>query len=820
MASTTTTTTRATATTALSSDCSIASDALQHLKLSRSSCCNVSSGIICNAAGTRIIALNVTGNGIVSPLIARLTSLRNLTLTANESLDINSAVESIIPPEFGNLTNLVHLELTGQKLTGMIPIQIGNLRNLTTLILRMNNLNSGVPLQIWNLPHLRVLDLSSNILSGLLFPSGINSSTLEYIDLSYNELSAQSPTLLTATYLNGTIPPEISNFRKLERINFFGTNLEGVLTPAIGEDGLRHSELGASNLVGPIPASLGNITTLTSLGIIPMELGNLQSLEILDLSSNQNLTGAIPDGIGNLRNLRQLSLQLNSLSGNIPVTFENLVNLTILGLQGNPIFGFIPPQLGRLSRLEKLTMSDCDLTGPIPEELGQLTNLTTLELQNNRLEGQIPSTFGNLSKATIINLSDNQLTSFTALPYLPQLSILLLGRNQMMGQLPPLHLPNLITFDISDNKLNGGIPEFMDMMSLETLNLARNNLTGFIPHHLQNLTSLIDFYLARNNLNGTLPGSLARSRSLNIIDVRSNQLSGHIPKEFNESTSLEVVLADGNYFSGTVPEWIETEEWGVGKRSSDISNNCFQQDDFTDLSMYNKTTQKPDSSCTLFQPSPLYPTTTSPNVLPITLSVVLSLLLLASLSIAYIIHKRRPHPTIPNAAGGASEITVKDHLVAAAGKRVDELGTSTVFEKDGSSAAIIEDEPSDSYVTPLKDTLETVGRCEQGSGWLLNSHEDRRISMDERPVKRVSQWTCDDVLEWLRISGFVPSVIQTFKTHEIDGYQLLMLSEQQMEDMGVVTGTTRGMVMFAVERLRFLQRPVSDGRLSLSSRAV
>ncbi len=75
-----------------------------------------------------------------------------------------------------------------------------------------------------------------------------------------------------------------------------------------------------NNLTGEIPKELGNLKSLTWLGLshnnltgeIPKELGNLKSLILLDLSNNE-LTGEIPKELGNLKSLTSLYLSYNNL---------------------------------------------------------------------------------------------------------------------------------------------------------------------------------------------------------------------------------------------------------------------------------------------------------------------------------------------------------------------------------------------------------------------------------------------------------------------------------------------------------------------------
>ena len=101
-------------------------------------------------------------------------------------------------------------------------------------------------------------------------------------------------------------------------------------------------ELDRKDLTGEVPPELGNLANLQWLsladnnltGEIPPELGNLANLEWLDLSEN-DLTGEIPPELGNLANLERLSLSSNQLTGGIPPELGGFASLRELNLAGN-----------------------------------------------------------------------------------------------------------------------------------------------------------------------------------------------------------------------------------------------------------------------------------------------------------------------------------------------------------------------------------------------------------------------------------------------------------------------------------------------------
>ncbi|HMT69470.1 MAG TPA: gliding motility-associated C-terminal domain-containing protein [Saprospiraceae bacterium] len=150
---------------------------------------------------------------------------------------------------------------------------------------------------------------------------------------------------------------------------------------------------GGNNLIGQLPSSLVNLSSLENLfltrnplgGIIPPEFGDFANLRILLLQWN-NFSGSIPDNLGNCNSLTDLWIVGNpALTGQIPSSLGNLTNLNQIGLAANNLSGEIPASLGNLT-VNLLWLQQNNLSGCIPEELQNLcTTVTNGNISNNPL---------------------------------------------------------------------------------------------------------------------------------------------------------------------------------------------------------------------------------------------------------------------------------------------------------------------------------------------------------------------------------------------------------------------------------------------------
>ncbi|XP_057983364.1 receptor-like protein 7 [Malania oleifera] len=312
----------------------------------------------------------------------------NLTLVFFFSLSSNN-LTGTIPPSVCNATSLKVLDLSNNSLSGAIPLCLIELSaNLGVLNLRRNKLWGTIPENFQANCQLQTLDLNGNLLQGQLPKSLANCTTLEVLNLGNNKIKDAFPCwlknvsslrvlILRANNFYGNIRCRGSHnsWPKLQIIDLASNNFSGALFPKwflswkamifykdevqselnhlrfeILELNKLYYQDAVSVTVKGLEMELVKILTVfTSIdlsnnsfqGPIPETIGNLTSLYVLNLSHNA-LTEEIPASLGNLKQLESLDLSQNRLTGEIPIQLASLTFLSFLNLSYNRLMGAIP----------------------------------------------------------------------------------------------------------------------------------------------------------------------------------------------------------------------------------------------------------------------------------------------------------------------------------------------------------------------------------------------------------------------------------------------------------------------------------------------
>ncbi|ESW19974.1 hypothetical protein PHAVU_006G170500 [Phaseolus vulgaris] len=133
-----------------------------------------------------------------------------------------------------------------------------------------------------------------------------------------------------------------------------------------------------------------------------------------------------------------------------------------------------------------------------------------------------------------------------------------LKRLSLPGTLPPqlAKLPFLREVDFAYNCFTGSIPEEWASMKLTSISLLVNRLSGEIPKHLGNFTSLTYLMLEGNQFSGAVPPELGKLINLQTLVLSSNQLTGNLPLTFAGLQNLTDFRINDNNFTGTIPSFI------------------------------------------------------------------------------------------------------------------------------------------------------------------------------------------------------------------------------------------------------------------------
>ncbi|KAK3423947.1 hypothetical protein EUGRSUZ_F00704 [Eucalyptus grandis] len=347
--------------------------------------------------------------GTIPSEISRLskldTSLRQCGISTNSNfcgllgIALVGFFSRNMPSCFDNITNLILLDLSGNKLQGPLPQSLVKCMNLSILVLILvisnNNFIGRWPMEFFSNTLSAIIDLSSNNnnMTGKIPSSICNFTKLEIIDLSNNGLTGSLPRCLTnfstvlsvlnlqMNYLEGTILQSFSSRSSLTTLDFSQNHFEGTL---------------------------------------PRSLVKCSHMEVLDLSDNQ-IEDTFPRWLGTLPGLRVLILRSNNLKGllNIPRGEHLFLKLHILDISNNnfssPLSANLIMSLRAilvkiLTFLTIIDLSHNSFQGQIPEVIGHLHSLVGLNLSHNHLTGSIPLTLGNLTNLGWLDLSSNKLS--------------------------------------------------------------------------------------------------------------------------------------------------------------------------------------------------------------------------------------------------------------------------------------------------------------------------------------------------------------------------------------------------------------------------
>eukprot|EP00984_Skeletonema_dohrnii_P030894 scaffold22771_cov108-Skeletonema_dohrnii-CCMP3373.AAC.1 len=292
-------------------------------------------------------------------------------------------------------------------------------------------------------------------------------------------------------------------------------------------------------------------------GPLPLEIGHLIDCKAIGLENNLRLTGPLPQTMGNMTSLFSMALILNGpdFGGELPSSLFQLKNLTYITILGNLGKNWSLPtnaQVGDDTQLEQIVLKN-NFSGGIPSWIAKLKQLQTLDLSMNNFQGAIPEAIGDLSSVKYLNLMGNNLTGAlpSSLEMLPAIEVLILGNNALQGEVPASigNLRTLQLLDVGSNMLTSTIPSsFANLESLKYLVLESNRFNGTVDvlESMKNLTVLLT---RSNSFSGALPDGLFSGTSDNVVvDIGDNEFTGELPTSFANMSNLVSLIGAKNSF--------------------------------------------------------------------------------------------------------------------------------------------------------------------------------------------------------------------------------------------------------------------------------
>ncbi|EPS68163.1 hypothetical protein M569_06603, partial [Genlisea aurea] len=367
------------------------------------------------------------------------------------------------PHVFCSKGRVTQIQVKGLGLKGTLPLNLNQLEMLQNVGFQKNSFNGRLP-TFGGLSNLQYAYLDFNDLDTIPadFFQGLDS--IRVLTLDGNPLNQSS---------GWTIPDELRQSTQLTNFSCSSCNIVGQIPGFFGTlSSLSMLRLSSNSLTGEIPSSFSSsLLQILSLndqkgdglsGSISV-IGTMVGLTRLWLHGNQ-FTGPIPDSIGNLTSLRELKLNRNHLLGLIPTGLASL-NLQVLDLSNNLLMGSIPefradtvvldsnsfcvsdpgkqcapavnvlldflrdvnypeklasewtgndpctgPWWGitcRNSQVSVINLQKLQLNGSLSSSLGELSSLVEIHLEGNNLQGVVPDSLTHLRFLVLLNISGN-----------------------------------------------------------------------------------------------------------------------------------------------------------------------------------------------------------------------------------------------------------------------------------------------------------------------------------------------------------------------------------------------------------------------------
>ncbi|VDM62386.1 unnamed protein product [Angiostrongylus costaricensis] len=430
-----------------------------------------------------------------------------------ERLNLEGNIFHALPEALGDLWNLTHLNLNGNKLTRLDNKILDGLKNeLVELSLAYNRLKI-VSLDVFiGMTRLQHLDLSKNNINRLdrsLLSTSIGMGTnLAYLDLAGNQIKSidDKDTFL---YMGSLAHFDLS-YNQIEEIE-----------PKSIEKLARLEKLYLQNQLRIIDSLTTNFA-----------FSELPSLRYLDLSNNV-IVQILPQAFAALPVLETLLLHNNNIKAIDKLAFQHLDKIESLDISHNLLKNFSCDYLGSVRIIYNLNLAHNLITET--DLMCILRSLVRLNLANNFLETTKKVILDGADALREMSLRNNGIFEIQNNAFIccPKLSMIDLSHNhlRMIRKETFLQQEFLHYLDISHNGLQSFQPGCFGKNNILSLNIASNELDRIPTEALEAISDM----LTTLNLNNNRIRTLDATQFLGLRNLTQLTISGNLIEAIEEA---------------------------------------------------------------------------------------------------------------------------------------------------------------------------------------------------------------------------------------------------------------------------------------------